>query len=143
MIRIAYLLLLGLLLFSPSAHAQSPMKLCFEIPNITLGVSQNNCINAPVNVKTNNNSVSITTGGTFQTVVAASATKFSVTIQNNNPLSGTEYCYVHVDASSPTIANSIVLGPGGSYQRYFPFLPSEAIQVTCTTNNDTVYVDTQ
>ena len=90
-----------------------------------------------------NRSVVIGTGGTFQTILAATVLRFSLTIENNNPLSGTEYCYIFIGAGSATTATSILLGPGGSYQRYWPFIPSDAIQATCTTTSDTIYLDTQ
>lgn len=101
-----------------------------------------------VNRSTVNHSVTITTGGTFQqllpSIVGTTTVRQSLTIQNNNPLSGTEYCYVFLGTTSAaTEATSMILGPGGSYQRYFPFVPSDAVQVTCTTTSDTIYADTQ
>lgn len=94
-------------------------------------------------IVTTNRSTTITVGGTFQTVTAVSSTRMSITIQNNNPLSGTEYCYIYVGVGTASTAASIVLGPGGSYQRYWPNIPSDPIQATCTTTNDTLYIDTQ
>ncbi len=100
------------------------------------------------NVSTVNASVTITAGGTFQTVLPSilgtSTRRQALTIQNNNSIStGTEYCYLHIGTGTPTTANSIILGPGGSYQRYFPYVPSDAFQATCTTETDTLYIDYQ
>lgn len=89
---------------------------------------------------TTNASVSITTGNTFQTVLAAGVRR-SITIENNN--TNSDNCWVHVDASAVTKANSILLTPGGSYTRYYPYIPAGAIQATCTTTADTLYVDYQ
>jgi hypothetical protein len=94
----------------------------------------------PGNKKTTNNSVVIVTGNTFQTVLAANSNRASITIENNN---ATDSCWVTVDGGSPTKAIAILLLAGGSYQRYFPYVPSGAIQATCATANDTLYVDTQ
>lgn len=92
---------------------------------------------------TTNGSVAIAAGNTFQTVLAA-VTGFtqrrSLTIQNNN---GTDSCWVYVGAAAATKATSILLLPGGSYTRYYPYLPSDAIQATCTNTANTLYVDTQ
>lgn len=115
--RLAALLLLGLLLANP-ASAQT--------------VAQ-----------TTNSSVVITTGGTFQTVLAAvtqTNQRRSLTIENNN---ATDSCWLFPGSGSATKATSILLLPGGSYARYYPYIPNDAIQATCATSADTLYVDTQ
>jgi hypothetical protein len=94
---------------------------------------------------TTNGSVTITTGNTFQTVLAATTftvdqQRKSVTIQNNNT---SDSCWVFIGAGTATKAISILLTSGGSYQRYFPYVPSDAIQATCASNGDTLYIDTQ
>jgi len=97
----------------------------------------------PPNLSTVNSSVVITAGGTFQTVLAAVGTgrsRRSLTIQNNN---STDTCWVHIGAGSVTAAKSIALAPGQAYTRYFPYVPSDAIQATCATTSDTLYVDNQ
>jgi hypothetical protein len=143
--KLLYTLALLGAIFAPSfASAQSYYRMCIDIPARTNTPSRNSCVEIPANTPTTNRAVAITTGGTFQIVVPASTSKLSVTIQNNNSIStGTEYCYVYVGSGTATTSNSIILAPGGSYQRYFPFLPSDDIQATCTTTNDTIYVDTQ
>lgn len=91
---------------------------------------------------TNNASGTITTGNTFQQIVAANNSLQSVTIQNNN--TNTDNCWVFVGATaSATKGHSIILQPGGSWQRYWPYTPAEAINITCTTTSDTFYADWQ
>jgi hypothetical protein len=102
--------------------------------------------------KTVNGSVAIVTGNTFQTILAAvsgSAGRQSLTIQNNN---ATDSCWlsfgifggVTITAGNATKARSVLLLPGGSYTRYYPFVPSDEIEATCTTSaTDTLYVDSQ
>ena len=120
----------------------------------------------PLNAPTTNGSVSITTGLTYQTLLAAAPTRAdgrpsrnSLTIQNNN---ASDACYlvigtnqitagttttsstITIGGSSITAAKaSIVLSAGQSYQRYFPYVPGDAIYATCATTGDSLYVDTQ
>jgi hypothetical protein len=99
---------------------------------------------AQTNLATTNNSITIATGLTFQTVLpalAAGAVRRSITIQNNN--TGTDNCWLFLGSGTATAAKSILLASGGSYQRYYPYVPSDAVQMTCTTTGDSVYIDTQ
>jgi hypothetical protein len=100
---------------------------------------------AQTNAATTNGSVTIATGNTFQTAVSAlgvsPAQRRSLTIQNNN--TNGDNCWVFIGGGAATKATSILLGQGGSYQRYYPYVPSDAIQATCVTTSDTLYVDTQ
>lgn len=99
---------------------------------------------------TTNSSAVIATGNTFQTVLASvsGTSRKSLTIQNNN---ATDSCWITfgtvsgvvITAGNATKAASILLLAGGSFARYYPYVPSDAIQATCTTTNDTLYVDTQ
>jgi hypothetical protein len=96
-----------------------------------------------VSAPTTNTSAVIATGNTFQTVLAAPvypALRRSLTIENNN---ATDSCWVFVGAGAATKGTSILLLPGGSYTRYYPYVPSDPIQATCATTSDTIYVDTQ
>lgn len=97
-----------------------------------------------INATTTNGSVVIATGNTFQTILAALGTppaiRRSLTIENNN---STDSCWVFIGSGAATKALSILLLPGGSYTRYFPYVPSDAIQATCTTTSDTIYLDMQ
>lgn len=100
----------------------------------------------PENRATTNSSATIATGSTFQTVLAASGTasnprRNSLTIQNNN--TNGDNCWIFIGSGSATKGTSILLGQGGSFQRYAPYIPNDVIQATCLSNNDTLYVDTQ
>lgn len=100
----------------------------------------------PPALPTNNGSGVIAVGGTFQQILPAvpvnSFARRSLTIQNNN--TGTDACWLHIGTGIPSLANSILLpAPAGSYVRYYPYVPSDAMQITCTSTNDTFYVDTQ
>jgi len=103
----------------------------------------------PINIPTVNSSTTIVTGSTFQTVLPAVAVnshaRRSLTIGNNNADPTAEVCWLFIGAGTATKAASIVLDAkhGLYYTRFFPAVPSDPIQMTCTTSNDTVYVDTQ
>jgi hypothetical protein len=93
--------------------------------------------------QTTNSSVVIATGNTFQTILTAITSnnqRRSLTIQNNN---ATDSCWVFVGAGSAAKGTSILLLAGGSYTRYYPYVPSDAIQATCASSSDTMYVDIQ
>jgi hypothetical protein len=101
---------------------------------------------AQTNAATTNGSISITTGNTFQQALAAlgvsPANRRSLTIENNN--TNGDNCWVFIGpTASATKGTSILLTPGGSYTRYFPYVPSDNIAATCVTTSDTLYVDTQ
>ena len=93
-----------------------------------------------------NASAVIATGNSFQTVLSAvngglsSPARQSLTIENNN---ASDNCWIFIGSGSPTEAKSILLLPGGSYTRYWPYVPSDVIQATCANNSETLYVDTQ
>lgn len=95
---------------------------------------------AQSNRTTLNYSATIVTGTTFQQIRPAE-NRWSITIQNNN--ANTDNCWVHLGGGTPTTANSILLTPGLPYQRYYPYVPSDAIQATCANTSDTLYVDIQ
>jgi hypothetical protein len=95
---------------------------------------------AIVGLSTVNAAVVITTGNTFQTVLAGTITRQALTIENNN---ASDSCWVYIGSGSATEAKSILLLAGGSYTRYWPFVPSDAIQATCATSSDTLYIDYQ
>jgi hypothetical protein len=95
------------------------------------------------NRATANGSVVIATGNTFQKILSA-GTPWSVTIENNN---ATDSCWITfgagITAANASKAKSILLLPGGSWARYYPYIPSDQIEGTCASNADTLYVDTQ
>lgn len=68
---------------------------------------------APIALTTTNASGTITSGGTFQSILASSATRKGCLIQN--PTTATEPLFVFFGVNgSATTANSISLGPGAS-----------------------------
>jgi hypothetical protein len=99
---------------------------------------------------TTNGAVVITTGNTFQTVLAASTlnNRRSLTIQNNN---ASDSCWITfgtfsgttITAANATKGRSILLLAGGSFTRYYPYIPSDEIEATCASNSDALYVDVQ
>jgi hypothetical protein len=97
-----------------------------------------------INRSTVNVPVVITTGATFQTILASNfgtlTPRQSLTIENNN---ASDNCWLYIGAGTPTKALSMLLKTGGSYTRYWPFVPSDAIQATCDNTNDTMYLDYQ
>lgn len=135
--KLLFALLVVLGLPSASWAQQQPPALlwCFD-SNATPGNTQP----CPGNKNTTNGSVTIATGNTFQTALAASSSRASLTIENNN---ASDNCWLFIGAGSAAKGTSILLLPGGSYTRYFPYVPADAIQATCATTSDTLYVDTQ
>lgn len=95
-----------------------------------------------------NASVTITTGNTFQQALASvvgsgTTERNSLTIQNNQA-TGSDLCWVYFGATaSATKALSLVLSVGTRYRWDWPYVPADAVQVTCATTSDTVYVDYQ
>lgn len=90
-----------------------------------------------------NKSAVITTGNTFQTVLPAETSnskRQSLTVANNN---ATDSCWLFIGAGTATKGISILLLAGGSYSRYWPYVPQDVIQATCASNSDTLYVDIQ
>ena len=104
-----------------------------------------------------NTSQAITTGNTYQQLLAASSVRKSITIENNN---SADTCYIDptgtvqpgdTTATSESIGGktltaikgSIELLPGGAWTRYYPFIPSNTIVGTCASSSDSLYVDVQ
>lgn len=99
----------------------------------------------PVIQSTVNGSATITTGNTFQTLLASvigtTTHRSSLTIQNNN--TNGDLCWVYIGSGSAITPSSVQLSQGSSYGRYWPFVPSDIIKGTCATAGDSLYVDTQ
>lgn len=131
---LAFLLLGAILALPIGALSQAPTP----VGQIVGGAAQYR--------STVNGSVTITTGNTFQTVlptiIGTSTSRQSLTIQNNNT-GGTDSCWVFLGSGSATVGKSISLAVGQAYTRFWPYVPPDAIQATCATTNDTLYVDTQ
>lgn len=105
-----------------------------------------------------NQSITVTTGNTFQVISSGTQAMRSLTIQNNNAM---DNCWIEVSglvtagmttASAVTITGkpastaakvSILLPPGVSYGRYQVLAPAGPIVGTCATTGDSIYVDWQ
>ena len=61
-----------------------------------------------------------------------------VTVENNN--TNGDSCRVYVGNNSASKEESQELTAGESYIRYWPFVPSDGIQVTCASSSDTLDV---
>jgi hypothetical protein len=140
MIRICTFL--AALLASSAAFAQADTRINVWNPQCT-GVG---CqwATAPFDASTTNSSATIATGNTFQTILTASVKRQSLTIENNN---ASDSCWITfgtgITAGNATKAKSILLTSGGSFTRYWPYVPSDEIEATCASNSDTLYVDNQ
>jgi hypothetical protein len=100
------------------------------------------------NRATINHSRTVVAGNTFQKILSA-GTPWSITIENNN---ASDSCWIAfgvsengtpITAGNATKAQSVLLLPGGSWARYYPYVPSDEIEGTCASTSDTLYVDTQ
>lgn len=87
--------------------------------------------------------VTIVTGSIFQQVLASSTTdRWMLRITNNNTNGDT--CWVFVGGGRASKEKSDeVLTPGKEYERYWPFVPSDIIQVTCASSSDTLDLEYQ
>jgi hypothetical protein len=122
--------------------AQNFHRLAFSAAGLALAAL---CLTGPAFAQTvaqtTNASAVITTGGTFQTVLPAvtlTSQRRSLTINNNN---ATDACWVFLGSGTAAKGTSIMLLAGATYARYYPYIPNDAIQATCTTSADTLYVD--
>lgn len=154
-----------------NATAPGAVQMCLNASGQAVPVSNGVCGSGAqaqvTDAATTNGSVKITTGLTYQTMLAAlgspPAIRRSLTIQNNQA-SGTDVCYLIIGASAATVIPgttttssnvtvagqtitaaqaSIVLSPGQAFTRYFPYVPSDIIYGTCATTGESLYVDTQ
>ena len=101
------------------------------------------------NRSTVNNSLTLGTSNTFQLILpsntASNTVRQALTIENNNT---TANCWVFFGVNtgatvSAATSTAALLLPGGAYQRYWPFVPSDPIWSTCNVNNGTLYVEVQ
>jgi|HubBroStandDraft_2_1064218.scaffolds.fasta_scaffold00132_10 hypothetical protein len=97
-----------------------------------------------LNRSTVNTPTTITTANTFQqilpSILGTTTQRQALTIENNN---ASDNCWLFIGSGTATKAISMLLLPGGSYTRYWPYVPSDAFQATCASNSDTLYVDNQ
>jgi hypothetical protein len=91
---------------------------------------------------TTDSSGTITTGGTFATLLASNTARKSLEFTNvcniaANCTTTANYCYITTVASgSATKGNSIPIPPGASYLRSSGAIPSDAIAGTCDGTGD-------
>jgi hypothetical protein len=92
---------------------------------------------APTNIV-----VTINTSNKFQQVLASSGTpRRMLRIGNNN--TNDDICWVFVGSGRASKEGSYKVPPGRGFVRYPPFVPSDAIQVTCESGSDTLDVEYQ
>ncbi|HEY2535025.1 MAG TPA: hypothetical protein VGJ20_45175 [Xanthobacteraceae bacterium] len=85
--------------------------------------------------------ITIATGHRFQQVWPSSSKLEGLIIENNN--TNGDDCWIFIGSGNATTAGSTLLPKGESYRRYWPFVPSEAIQATCESSGDTLSIETQ
>lgn len=121
--------------------------------------------NAPIAVPSTNMSLSLSTASMYQVISPNASSPLGVqraalTIQNNNT---TGNCWVEDSGLVPSGATtgtvvtltqpsshtttagaaSILLNPGGSYQRYSPLIPNGTIVGACDTAGNSLFVEQQ
>jgi hypothetical protein len=89
-----------------------------------------------------NKVVTIDTANKFQQVLALTGTKLRMVRIINNNTNG-DSCWVFVGRGGASKEGSYEVPPGKEYLRYPPFVPSDAIQATCTSSSDTLDVEYQ
>lgn len=125
----------------------------FALLGINLAFAQ-----TPSQLATSNQSISITAGNTYQAISPSGQSMKSLTIQNTNT---SDNCFIEISGivavgntltTAVTITGkpastaqhvSILLGPGQSYSRYAPYIPTGPIVGTCAVTGDSIYVDWQ
>jgi hypothetical protein len=89
------------------------------------------------------NSVTIITGNKFQQILPENNTgkdRRALVIGNEN--TNGDNCWVFVGAGRASKEQSDrVLAPGDEYLEYWPFVPTDAIQVTCASSLDSLSVE--
>ncbi len=135
----------------------------FAAAAFSVAQAQTNAATIPLPVK-------ITTGGTFQLILPAigapPAMRRLLIIENNNVSAASfsaDLCYIIVGGAGQVVAGtttlstnitingvtltaaqaSSVYSAGGSYNRTWPLVPSDAVYGTCATTGDSLYVETQ
>jgi hypothetical protein len=98
-------------------------------------------LQVPIN-PSDDNVVTIATGNSFQQVVGSNSSateRQALIIQNTNTNGDT--CWVFFGGNKASKEKSVILDSGGSYVRYWPFVSSEAMQATCASTSDALYVE--
>jgi hypothetical protein len=95
-----------------------------------------------INTSDNHHLVTIATGNAFQQVIGSndSATERQALIIKNDNSNG-DSCWVFFGSNKPSKVKSVIVASGDSYIRYWPFVSSDAMQATCTSSSDALYVE--
>lgn len=139
--------LLLILLGGFVGHGASAQTYSICVQTQTGCISVNNNLPFPITslpgapLPTINVSQTISVGNNFQTAANSNTSRKSLTIANNN--SNGHNCWMFIGAGFPNLTNSIILPPNTSYFRNQGIIPSDPIQVTCSGNGDSIYVDYQ
>lgn len=109
--------------------------------------AQSSVTTYPLSGPTPNVSGTITTGGTFQQAAAAvnPGGRFSIDFQNRSGNGDACYLYFGTTAAANTAGTgkAIKVADGQEYLRSNGAIPSDAVQVTCTTTSDAFYLAVQ
>lgn len=107
-----------------------------------LGASGDTIQAQPYAAPSTNLSSTVTVGNTFQQIAASSTARFSFEFQND--AGNGDKCWLYWGTTgSATKAKSVIVLDGQVYLRSAGAIPSDAIQVTCTTTADAYYAETQ
>jgi hypothetical protein len=94
----------------------------------------------PNALNTTQGSGTINSGGTYQQISAANASRGSLEIQNK---SGADNCYLFFGttaaANAAGIAGGLIIYAGQDYLRASGTIPGDAVQLTCATTGDPFY----
>jgi hypothetical protein len=93
-------------------------------------------------ITSDNNLVTIATANAFQQVIGSnsSATQRQALIIKNDNSNG-DSCWVFFGSNKPSKEKSVIVASGDSYVRYWPFVSSDAMQATCASSSDALYVE--
>jgi hypothetical protein len=125
---------------------QSVAEQTKDVAEQPLGMrSQNDTVQealqTPIN-PSDNNLVTIATGNRFQQVIGSNGRateRQAIIIKNDN--SNGDSCWVFFGGDKASKEKGVMVASGDSYIRYWPFVSSEAIQATCASTSDALYVE--
>lgn len=89
--------------------------------------------------------VTIVTGNKFQQILPENSTgkdRRALLIENKNTNGDSCWVFVGTGKASKEESDQVVAS-GGEYVKYWPFVPSDAIQVTCASSSDALSVEYQ
>jgi hypothetical protein len=107
--------------------------------------AQNETVQTALQSSTNtadNNLFTIATGNAFQQLTGPNVStteRQALIIKNDN--SNGDSCWVFFGNNKPSKEKSVIVASGDSYIRYWPFVSSDAMQATCASSSDALYVE--